>query len=81
MNTMKKKFSSIQFSPLTDRVIRGNMRDDSADIFFQAFLHEALVSSSGLGRDVLSSMLSTQLFFCRPWLHPPSNVLCPERWF
>ena len=32
------------------------MRDDSAEILFQSFLQEALVSSSGMGRDVHSSM-------------------------
>ena len=31
---------------------RGDMRDDSAEILFQSFLQEALVSSSGMGRDV-----------------------------
>ena len=32
---------------------------DSAEIIFQPFLHETLVSSSGMGRDVHSLMLST----------------------
>ena len=31
---------------------RGNMRDDSAEILFQSFLREAVVSSSDMGRDV-----------------------------
>ena len=30
------------------------MMDDSAEILFQSFLQEALVSSSGMGRDVHS---------------------------
>ena len=30
------------------------MRDDSAEILFQSFLPEALVSCSGMGRDVHS---------------------------
>ena len=31
---------------------RGSMRDDSAEILFQSFLQEALLSGSGMGRDV-----------------------------
>ena len=38
------------------------MRDDSAEIFFQSFMQEALVSSSGMGRDVHSLMMSIQHF-------------------
>ena len=38
------------------------MRDDSAEILFQSFLQEALVSSSGMGRNVHSLMLSTSAF-------------------
>ena len=34
------------------------MRDGSAEILFQSFLQEALVSSSGMGRDVPSSISS-----------------------
>ena len=40
--------SSVQFSPLTDWVVGGGgggMRDDSAELLFQSFLQEALVSS------------------------------------
>ena len=50
------------------------MRDDSADILFQSFLQEALLSTSGRGRDVHSLMLSIQHFLCRPRRHPPSKV-------
>ena len=39
--------SSVQSLDRLDR--RGDMRDDSADIHFQSFLQEALVSSSGIG--------------------------------
>ena len=46
------------------------MRDDSAEILFQSFLQEALVSSSGMGRVVRSLMLSIQHFLRRP----PSKV-------
>ena len=46
--------SSVQFSPLTDRVVGGDMRDDSAEILFQSFLQEALVSSSGMIIDLWS---------------------------
>ena len=38
------------------------MRDDSAEIFFQSFMQEALVSSSGMGRDVHSLMMSIHHF-------------------
>ena len=40
---------------------------------FQSFLQEALVSSSGMGRDVHSLMLSIQHFLCQPWCCQPSN--------
>ena len=40
------------------------MRDDSAEVLFQSFLQEALVSGSGMGRDVHSLMLSIQQFLC-----------------
>ena len=39
---------------------QGDMRDDSAEIVFQSFLQEALVSSSGVDRDVHYLMLSIQ---------------------
>ena len=38
------------------------MRDDSAEILFQSFLQEALVSSSGMGRYVHPLMLPIQHF-------------------
>ena len=47
-------------SPLTDGVIRMDMIDDSAEIIFRCFLQEAVVSRSGVGRDVHSLMLSFQ---------------------
>ena len=40
--------SYIQFSSLTVWVIR----DNSAEVLFQSFLQEALVSSCGMGMDV-----------------------------
>ena len=49
----------------------GDVRDDSAEILSQSFMQETLVSSSGMGRDVHSLMLSIQRFLCRPWHHPP----------
>ena len=42
------QFSSAQFLDRLDH--KGSMRDDLAEIFFQSFLQEALVSSSGMGR-------------------------------
>ena len=52
----------------------GNMRDDSAEVFFQTFLQESLVSSSGMGRDVLSLILSHKHFLCRTWGCPATKV-------
>ena len=69
--------SSVQFSSVQslDRLgRRGDMRSDSAEILFQSFLLEALVSSPGMGRDVHSLMLSMQHFLCRPRRRPPSKV-------
>ena len=37
--------------------VKGDMRDDSAEILFQSFLQEALVSSSGIGRYSLQGVL------------------------
>ena len=61
----ESEFSSVQFSSAQsfDRLgRRGNMMDDSAAILFQSFLQEALVSGSGMDRDVHSLMLFTQHF-------------------
>ena len=68
------KVISIQFSPLTDWTVRGDMIDDPAEILFQSFLQEAPVSSSGMGRDVHSLMLSIQYFLCCPGCRPPSKM-------
>ena len=65
-------FSSFQSIDRSGR--RGDMRDDSAEILFQSFLREALVSSSGMGRSVHSLMLSIQHFLCRPRRRPPSKI-------
>ena len=46
------QFSSVQSLDRLGR--RGHVRDDSADILFQSFLQEALVSSSGMARDLSS---------------------------
>ena len=51
-----------------------DMRDDSAEIFFQSFPKKAIVSSSGMGINVHFSMLSIQHFLCRPQRRPPSKV-------
>ena len=60
---------TVQFSSFQtlDRLGRnGDMRDDSAEILFQSFLQEALVSSSSMGRNVLSLTSSFQYVLCRP---------------
>ena len=41
---------------------QGDMTDYTAEIFFHSFLQKALVSSSGMGRDVHTLMLSIQQF-------------------
>ena len=52
------------------------MRDDSAEILFQSFLQEALVSSSDMESDVQSLMLSILHFLCQPQCCQPSKVPC-----
>ena len=69
----------VQFSPLTNWVIGGYMREDSAEILIQSFQQEAFVSTSGIGRDVHFLMLSIQYILCQPWRPQPSNV--PWRMF
>ena len=64
-------FSSIQ--PLDQLGHLGDMRDNSAEILFQSFLQEALVSSSGMGRDVYS-LMSIQHFLCWPQHCSPSKM-------
>ena len=41
--------------------VGGGLRDNSAEILFQSFLKEATMSSSGMGRDVHSLMLSISI--------------------
>ena len=71
----KKHRGSYQSNQSLDRLgHRGDMRDDSAEILFQCFLQEALVSSSGMGRYVRSLAFSIRHFLCRPRRRPPSKV-------
>ena len=53
------------------------MTDDSAEILFQSFLR-AIVSSSGIDRNVHSLTWSIRQFLCQPRRCPAS--WCPERW-
>ena len=69
----------VQFSPLTDWVMGGGGEEGGTGGMiqqgsFKYFLQEALVSSSGMGRDVHSLMLSIQHFLCRPQHRPASKV-------
>ena len=64
----------MQFSPLTDWVVRRTRGHDSAETLPQSFLQEAIVNSSGTGRDVHSLVLSIQHFLCQPRCRPPSKV-------
>ena len=63
------RFSSVQ---LLDRLgRRGEMRDDSVEIAFRSFLHEANVSCSGMDSGVYSLTLSIQHYFlCRTTASP-----------
>ena len=61
--------SSVQFSPLTDWVVVGKMREDSTEILFQSFLQEALVCSSGIRSDVHSLTLSVKHLLSSPPHH------------
>ena len=67
--------SLVQFNSLSDWVIR-DMRGDSAEVLFQffSFLQQACVSSSGMGRDAHSLVLSIQHILCWPRCHSPSEV-------
>ena len=56
----------VQFSSLTDLVIRG--------IWHRVEPLEAFLSSSGTGRDVHSLTLSFQHFLYQPWHHPTSML-------
>ena len=53
---------------------QGNVTDDSAEVFFQSFLQEALVSSSGIDRNIHCLMLSIQHLLCQPRHRPPCKV-------
>ena len=66
----KVQFSSVPW-PIASS---GDMRDVSEEILFQSFLQEALRSSSGMGRDVHSFMLSIDRFLCRLRRRPHSKV-------
>ena len=65
---------TVQFRPLTSWVVRGDRRDNSAEILFESFLQKAIENSSGMGRDVHSLMLSIQHFLSWLWHHPSSKV-------
>ena len=70
--TKAVQFSSVQSLDRSGR--SGDMRDDSAEILFQSFPQEAIMSSAGMGRDVHSLMLFIQHFLCRPRRRPLSKV-------
>ena len=59
------QFSSVSW-PVGRRGGGGGIKDDSEEILFQSCLREALVSSSGMGRDGHSLTLSIHHFLCRP---------------
>ena len=67
-----KTFSSARSFDQLGR--QGDMRDHSAEILFQSFLRDIIVSSSDIGRDVHSLASSSQHFLCRSWRRPRSEV-------
>ena len=69
-----RTYISLHFSPLTDWVIGGGHGGRFSRDPLRSFLQEAIVSDSGMGKDVHSLMLSFQHFFCRSRRHPPSKV-------
>ena len=68
------QFSSVQFSPLTDWIVRGTWGTIQQRSFFQSLLYEALVNSSGMGRDGHSLMVSSRHFLCGSRRRPPSKA-------
>ena len=73
---------SVQFASLQslDRLgHRGDMTNDSAEILFQSFLQEAVVSSSGTGRDVHSLTRPPRFSYADHGIVDPPRY--PEGWF
>ena len=61
---VKRQSSSVQSFDRLGR--RGDIRDESVEIFFQSFMQEEVIlSGSGKGRDVHSLMLTIQLCLSR----------------
>ena len=73
------RFSSVQF---LDGVIGGgwgwDMMDDSAEIVFQSFLPEAIVSSFGMA---LFDCCPFSIFSADHGIATPSPPRCSEEWF
>ena len=63
-------FSSVQSLDRLGR--RGDTRDDSAEILFQSFLREAIVSHFGMSRDIHSLKLNIKNQAVTPSAHPAS---------
>ena len=74
MQLLRSKDSSSSVPSLERLGCREDMREISAQILFQFFLQEALVSSSGMSRDVHSLMLSILHFLCRLQHRSPSKM-------
>ena len=73
LNKQSSPISSINF--LDQLSCQRDMGDNSAEILFLTFLQEALVSSSGMGRDVHSLMLSIQHSSASHGItHPPRSL-------
>ena len=74
----RSNISSLQLGPVTDWVVGGDMRDDSAESPFLPFLHEAIVNSSGMDRDAHSLTSSNQHYFPLPTTASPTFQDAPE---
>ena len=74
LNMRAGVFSSVQTSPLTNWVVEATWPTIQQRFPSSTFLHEALVSSSGMGRDVHALIVSVQHLLCRPRRRPSSKV-------
>ena len=72
---------SVQFSSVLWPIgSSGVMTDDSPEILFQSFLREAIVSSSGISKDVHCLTLSIKHLLYRSRRRPPSKVPSWDIW-
>ena len=71
---LKKGVQHSSLQSLDQWSCQGKIIDDLAEILFQSFQWKAIVSGSGMGRDVYSLTLSIQHFLCQPQCHQTSKM-------